>query len=292
MTMDDSSAAHSIYIRKALKAPKLGREEELDLIRKYQDQGDQRSGDKLARAHLRTVVFLARKYQRYGVPLSDLISAGNVGLVHALGKFDPERGVRFRTYADYWIRAYMVRHMVRSWSMVTGGYSALEPRLFFKLRREAAKAKSLFGDTHKAEEALAEQLDLPVERLSTMLRRVQERDVSLDVPLTADASTTRLDLLVSQMANQEDVVTGHEAEQRLKKAVREAVETLDERERYIAENRLLVDSEDRLTLQDIGAKYNVSRERVRQLEVLIKQKLQKRLASKWKAEELPLPDAA
>ncbi|MEL7368254.1 MAG: sigma-70 family RNA polymerase sigma factor [Myxococcota bacterium] len=288
--MEDSTAAHSTYIRKALKAPKLGREEEQALIRRYQDKDDQRAGDKLARAHLRTVVFLARKYQRYGVPLSDLISAGNVGLVHALGKFDPERGVRFRTYADYWIRAYMVRHMVRSWSMVTGGYSALEPRLFFKLRREAAKAKSLLGDNEAAEAALAEQLDLPVERLSTMLRRVQERDVSLDVPLTADASTTRLDLLVSQMANQEDVVGSVEARERLKKAVREAVETLDDRERYIAENRLLVDSEDRLTLQDIGAKYKVSRERVRQLEVLIKQKLQKRLASKWKAEELPLTE--
>ena len=284
----EESAAQSTYIKKALKAPKLGREEELDLIRRYQQQDDQRCGDKLARAHLRTVVFLARKYQRYGVPMSDLISAGNVGLVHALGKFDPERGVRFRTYADYWIRAYMVRHMVRSWSMVTGGYSALEPRLFFKLRREAAKAKSLFGDTQEAEAALAEQLDLPVERLSTMLRRVQERDVSLDVPLTADASTTRLDLLVSQMANQEDVVSGAEARKRLREAVRAAIETLDDRERYIAENRLLVDSEDRLTLQDIGARYNVSRERVRQLEVLIKQKLQKRLANKWKADELPL----
>ena len=290
--MNDSTAAHSSYIRKALKAPKLTREEEQVLIRRYQDEDDQRAGDKLARAHLRTVVFLARKYQRYGVPLSDLISAGNVGLVHALGKFDPERGVRFRTYADYWIRAYMVRHMVRSWSMVTGGYSALEPRLFFKLRREAAKAKTLLGDTAAAEEALAEQLDLPVERLSTMLRRVQERDVSLDVPLTADASTTRLDLLVSQMASQEDVISGAEAHDRLKKAVREAVETLDDRERYIAENRLLVDSEDRLTLQDIGAKYNVSRERVRQLEVLIKQKLQKRLVAKWKADDLPLTDAA
>lgn len=287
--MEDSTAAQSTYIKRALKAPKLEREEEQVLIRRYRE-GDERAGDKLARAHLRTVVFLARKYQRYGVPLSDLISAGNVGLVHALGKFDPDRGVRFRTYADYWIRAYMVRHMVRSWSMVTGGYSALEPRLFFKLRREAAKAKSLLGDTHEAEVALAEQLDLPVERLSTMLRRVQERDVSLDVPLTADASTTRLDLLVSQMANQEEMVGSAEARERLKEAVRAAVETLDDRERYIAENRLLVDSEDRLTLQDIGARYKVSRERVRQLEVLIKQKLQKRLATKWKSDELPLAE--
>ena len=290
--MDESTAAHSTYIKRALKAPKLGREEELTLMRRYQQDDDQRSGDKLARAHLRTVVFLARKYQRYGVPMSDLISAGNVGLVHALGKFDPERGVRFRTYADYWIRAYMVRHMVRSWSMVTGGYSALEPRLFFKLRREAAKAKTLFGDSQAAEEALAEQLELPVERLSTMLRRVQERDISLDVPLNADASTTRLDLLVSQMASQEEVVGTAEARERLQKAVREAVDTLDDRERYIAENRLLVDSEDRLTLQDIGARYKVSRERVRQLEVLIKQKLQKRLVNKWKGDELPLPTSS
>lgn len=275
-------ASSSKFIAMALRAPRLTREKEHDLAVAYKERRDARAADKLARSHLRSVVFLALKYKGYGTPVSELIAAGNLGLAHAMGKFDPSRGTRFATYADHWIRAYMVRHMIRSRSLVTGGYGALESRLFFKLRRESGKIRTMMGDNDEALDALAESMEVPRERLDAMLRRVQERDVSLDAPFRDESDTSRLDMLVSEAVNQDEAVRMSESQNKVKTLVHEAVETLNEREKYIVEHRLLADPEDRMTLEDIGAHFGVSRERVRQLEVELKNKLKRRLSRPWR----------
>ena len=281
------------FVDLALRAPRLSREKELELAKAWKESGDNRAADQLARSHLRSVVFLALKYRGYGTPLSELIAAGNLGLAHALGKFDPSLGNRFATYADHWIRAYLVRHMIRSRSLVTGGYGALESRLFFKLRRESGRLQSMVGDTTEALEALAETMDVPVERLRTMLQRVQDRDVSLDTPFNEESDATRLDMLAAPGVNQEEAFRVTQAHQKVQRLVHDVVQTLDDRERYIVEHRLLAEPEERMTLEDIGQRYGVSRERVRQLEVEIKKKLQRRLARPWREtlRDLVIPES-
>ncbi|MCA9553433.1 MAG: sigma-70 family RNA polymerase sigma factor [Myxococcales bacterium] len=290
-TADPTSAR---FVEMAMKAPRLTREREHELVVAWKRNRDSRAADRLARSHLRSVVYLALKYKGYGAPLSELIAAGNLGLAHALGKFDPSRGNRFATYAEHWIRAYMVRHMIRTRSMVTGGYGALESRLFFKLRRESGRIKAMMGDTDAALDSLAESMEVPRERLDTMLRRVQERDLSLDAPLREDSESSRLEMLVSNAVAQDEALRVAEAHDKVKRVVEAAVATLNERERYIVEHRLLAEPEERMTLEDIGAEFGVSRERVRQLEGEIKQKLQRRLARPWREglQELIVPDEA
>lgn len=280
------------FVAMALRAPRLSREQEMELAQAWK-QGDEKAANKLAKSHLRSVVFMALKYRGYGTPLSELIAAGNLGLAHAMGKFDPARGNRFATYADHWIRAYMVRHMIRSRSMVAGGYGALESRLFFKLRRESGRIKSMTGDTEGALDSLAESLEVSRNRLDEMLRRVQDRDISLDTPFREDSDATRLDMLASDNVAPPEALRVAEAAQKVKSVVQDAVSTLNERERYIVEYRLLAEPEDRMTLEDIGARFGVSRERVRQLEVEIKNKLQKRLSRPWRESlrDLVIPDS-
>lgn len=290
----NNSSNSSKFVAMALRAPRLTREKEMELALAVKERNDARAADKLAKSHLRSVVFLALKYKGYGTPVSELIAAGNLGLAHAMGKFDPSRGNRFATYADHWIRAYMVRHMIRSRSLVTGGYGALESRLFFKLRRESGRIRSMLGNTDEALDALAESMEVSRERLDTMLRRVQERDISLDTPMREDSDTSRLEMLVSGVTKQDEALRVAQAHDKVKTLVREAVSTLNERERYIVDHRLLADPDDRMTLEEIGAHFGVSRERVRQLEVELKQKLQRRLSRPWREslKDLITPDDA
>src|SRR6478609_5938528 len=140
----------AFYIAESKRAPRLERDEEMALALRWKD-GDRAAGDALARANLRHVVAVAMKYRRYGVPISDLIAEGNFGVVHALGKFDPERGIRFVTYAAHWVRAYMLDHIIKTWSVVGGGSGALRSRLFFRLRRERVRVTNLLGDGEAAD---------------------------------------------------------------------------------------------------------------------------------------------
>lgn len=279
-TRQDPSSAK--FVAMALRAPRLTREDEHDLAMAWKDRQDPKAADRLARAHFRSVVFIALKYRGYGTALGELIAAGNVGLTHALGKFDPSRGTRFATYADHWIRAYMVRHMIRTRSMVTGGFGALESRLFFRLRRESGRISSMAGDKDAALDALAESMDVTRERLDLMLRRVQERDVSLDAPVREDGDMTMIDTMASDLVSQEEALRMTESQTQVKRVVHDAVSRLNDRERYIVEHRLLAEPEDRLTLDAIGEHFGVSRERVRQIETEIKDKLQRRLARPWR----------
>jgi len=275
----DNDPNVSRYLSMVQSFPQLNRETELELATKWRDANDVDAADKLVRAHLRYVVAIALKYRRYGVPLSELISEGNFGVVHALKKFQPERGNRFVTYAAYWIRAYILNYIIRSWSLVGAGSGALRSKMFFRLRREKVRVLNLVGDGAAADELLAERLGLTLEQVQSMLRRLEARDVSLDAKVYEDSGTSVVDTLVSPAEDQEQTLAASGVQEKLKDAVREAVDELDDRERYIVENRLMADPEDELSLAELGRRLGVSRERARQLEARAKKKLRGRLQS-------------
>jgi len=270
-------SAVSRYITMAQGVPQLSREAEVELAQKWRNTGNKTARDKLVRAHLRYVVAIALKYRRYGLPLADLIAEGNFGLVHALSKFEPERGNRFVTYAAYWIRAYILNYIIRSWSLVGVGSGALRSKMFFKLRRERVRIANQVGEGEHADQLLAEKLNLPVEKLSTMLRRLEARDVSIDQRLFDDSAATLGDTLTSKDRDQEELAAANETQGYVKDAVKSAIAGLDKRERYIVENRLMADAEDELSLAEIGRRLGVSRERARQLEARAKRKLKSRI---------------
>lgn len=267
----------SRYITMVHAAPKLSREEEETLLERWYSHEDVRARDELVNTQLRYVVAIALKYKRYGVPVSELVAEGNFGVVHALKKFEPARGNRFVTYAAYWIRAYILNYIIRSWSLVGVGSGALRSKMFFKLRRERIRVTNLLGEGEAADDALAERLSIPKEKLGSMLRRLEARDVSLDTPLFDDSGATLIDALANTSANQEDKLIESRRGIRVQSLVRDAVKDLDKRERYIVENRMMADAEDEMSLAEIGRRLGVSRERARQLEARAKRKLEARI---------------
>ena len=266
----------AFYIAEAKRAPRLEREQEMALALRWKQHGDRAAGDALARANLRHVVAVAMKYRRYGVPVSELIAEGNFGVVHALGKFEPERGIRFVTYAAHWVRAYILDHVIKSWSMVGGGSGPLRSRLFFKLRRERVRAVNLMGEGEAADRMVAERVGVTPEELRTMVHRLEARDVSLDVKVL-DESPVRLVDLLPAPDDQERSLLEHQVDGSMKTAVKRAMLELDPRERYIAEHRLMADPAEELSLAEIGRSLGVSRERARQLEARTKRKLRARI---------------
>jgi len=265
------------YLARVRAFPVLSREDEQDLVHRWMDSHEERAKDRLLAAHLRYVVAIALRYRRYGVPVEELVSEGNFGLVHALGKFEPGRGTRFVTYAAYWIRAYVLNHVIRSWSLVGVGSGALRSKMFFRLRRERVKIANLVGDGAQADTMLAQAMGLPEATVQAMVRRLDARDVSLDTKPFDDSSTSLGDLLAAPDRSQEETLAATERDDQVRSAVQSAMADLDERERYIAEKRLMADRDDELSLAEIGRRLGVSRERARQLEVRTKRKLRRRI---------------
>ena len=276
MTTQDTS--FQTYVRTVQRYPQHSREEELALVKAYRDNNDEAARESLVRAHLRHVVAIALKYRRYGLPVADLVAEGNFGVVHALGKFEPERGTRFVTYAAYWIRAYILNYIIRSWSLVGVGSGALRSKTFFKLRRERVRITNLVGEGPQAEEMLAQSMNLPVDKVNAMVRRLESRDLSLDAQVWDDSATTVLDTLVSPGNDQEEQLGTRETRINVEAVVRDSLKHLDKRERYIVEKRLMADSEDELSLAEIGRRLGVSRERARQLEARARRKLKGRIS--------------
>jgi RNA polymerase sigma-32 factor len=281
----DSDPAISRYIATVRAYPQLTREEELVLSKAWAEHGDAEAADKLVRAHLRYVVAIALKYRRYGVPLSELIAEGNFGVAHALKKFQPDRGNRFVTYAAYWIRAYVLNYVIRSWSLVGAGSGALRSKMFFRLRREKVRVLNLVGEGEAADDMLAERLGFPRDQVQAMLRRLESRDVSLDTKMFDDSGTALLDTLVAPGQDQEQELSSDGVRDKLRGAVYEAVGELDARERFIVEQRMMADPEDELSLAELGRRLGVSRERARQLEVRAKKKLKGRLETLSREDE-------
>jgi RNA polymerase sigma-32 factor len=275
----ESDSPLSRYIACIKDIPELARADEAELATRWITQGDRAAAAKLVNANLRYVVAIALSYRRYGLPLSELIAEGNFGIVHAIRKFDPGRGTRFVTYAAYWIRAYILNFVIRSWSLVGVGSGPLRSKLFFRLRRERARIASLVGEGEAGTEMLAQRFGAPAEKILSMARRLEARDVSLDTKVFDDGTTTLVDTLESAGQSQEESFAASEERVQLKERLRAAVETLDPRERYIVEARMMADEEDELSLAEIGRRLGVSRERARQLESRVKKKLRAQLVA-------------
>lgn len=274
----ENNSSLSKYIAYVRAISELSREDEGDIARRWLRENDLAAAETLIRANLRYVVAIALTYRRYGLPLADLIAEGNFGLVHAVGKFNPERGTRFVTYAAYWVRAYMLNYVIRSWSMVGVGSGPLRSKLFFRLRRERARIANLVGDNEEAAKMLAERFGESQEKIMSLANRLEARDVSLDARLFDDGSVAILDTLESDAPSQEETVANSQSRDIIKENLHAALTELDPRERFIVEVRMMADSDEALSLAEIGRRLGVSRERARQLEARAKRKLRERLA--------------
>jgi len=271
-----SDAALTDYILRVRAIPRLSREDEHALALTAV-AGDIQAAHRLVEANLRFVVAVALQYRRYGIPVSELIAEGSLGLMLAVRKFDPDRGTRFVTYAGYWIRAYVLNLVVKSASMVGGGSGVLRSKLYFRLRRERAKLATLEQDASRVVDELAERFHVDADRMSRMLRQLDAKDVSLDVAAHPDSAHTMLDTLRDDSQNQEDELAASEQQSGLTGRLDVALDMLDRRERYIVEQRIM--GEDDVSLAELGRRLGVSRERARQIEARAKRKLRKQLQS-------------
>lgn len=267
----------SFYVQQIRRYPRLDRKTELKLARRWAEKGDRGAADQLVQAHLRDVVAIATQYRGYGFRISDLVCEGNIGLLEAVKRFDPSRKLRFMTYAAYWVRAYILAHVLKQFSMVGVGTGPLQSKLFFRLARERAKLATQSGEsTSSINESLAEKFGTTAQRVEEMSMRLERRDSSLDAPLYGDSETTMLDGLHDDTSNQEDLTQAAQRDASVRRLVATVKRDLDERERAILDLRLLSDG-DEVTLADIGKRFGLSRERVRQLEARLKSKLKRAL---------------
>ncbi|MDD9938118.1 MAG: sigma-70 family RNA polymerase sigma factor [Myxococcales bacterium] len=266
------------YISMANAIPALTREQELSLARDYLERGDAKAKHQVIQANLRHVIPHALRHRHYGLPLGELIAQGNLALVAALDRFEPQRELRFATYANHWIRAEILALVLKQRSMVGGGKGPLRAKFVFKLRRELSALLGHLGDRDAALRILAERFGKTPQELADILTRIDSRDASLDVRVGEGSGASLVELMPSDGAATDDVVAAGEARQQVGAAVRDATSDLGERERYILERRLMADPEARMSLVQIGRHFGVSRERARQLESALKQKLRKRLS--------------
>jgi RNA polymerase sigma-32 factor len=274
MSIDKSSET---LIDRAKRAPRLSVDEERECIEAWQSSRDRQAAEHIIGANLRHVVFTAFKYKNYGVPIADLISEGNVGLMKALDRFDCAKGVRFATYANYWVRAQIVMAVLDSWSLLSGPRGALDSRMFFRLRRERARLTSEVGaaadpGAASVEERLAARFGVSERRMEEMLARLDSRGLSLDAP--ALGRDRRLLDELTRVADQSELLERREQAERLERILGRARVALDPREAFILDRRLMADPEEKLSLGEIGQHFGVSRERVRQIEVRTQQKLE------------------
>ncbi|MFV0431329.1 MAG: RNA polymerase sigma factor RpoH [Alphaproteobacteria bacterium] len=270
----------SSYISQVWKFPILEAEEEYSLARRYVQDKDLEAARQLVTSHLRLVVKLAMKYKGYGLPMVDMISEGNIGLMKAVQKFEPEKGFRLSTYAMWWIKASMTEYILRSWSMVRMGTLAAQKKLFFSLRR--VKEKLNIHDegelTPQDAQRLSDEIGLPSKEISDFNRRLMARDASLNTPILDENGTEFQDTLQSESLSPEDSYTEEASAQIQKKILADAMENLPERDQEILRRRFLVDEPE--TLEAIGQDLNISRERVRQLESRAYKNLKKTIIEK------------
>lgn len=271
-------AAQSRMIRKAMKAPYLEREEEHDLALQWKNAHDQDALHRIVSAHMRLVISMAAKFRNYGLPFSDLIQEGHVGLLEAAARFEPDREVRFSTYATWWIRASIQDYVLRNWSIVRGGTSSSQKSLFFNLRRLRAKLSGMTdaptpGEMHRK---ISETLKVPEKDVALMDARLSGSDVSLNITAGPDdTGSERMDFLVSDTPDPEELAEQSIDTERQVKWLYSALNVLNERELHIIRQRRL--SEEGVTLEELGEELGISKERVRQIEARALSKLQSAL---------------
>jgi len=269
----------SRYLQEIRKFPMLGPEEELELSRRWRDHQDNSAAHKLVTSHLRLVAKIAMGYRGYGLPVGELISEGNVGMMQAVKRFDPDRGFRLATYAMWWIRAAIQEYILHSWSLVKMGTTAAQKKLFFNLRRLKGQMQAIEDGDLRPEQVskIARMLAVPEQDVISMNRRLAAPDNSLNAPVRAESEGEWQDWLVDESESQEEVMADREEMTGRKALLNSALKTLNERERHILIERRLKDNP--TTLEELSQQYNISRERVRQIEVRAFEKLQKSMKS-------------
>lgn len=249
------------YLAEVSKYPVLSREEEFEVSCKVFDSKDRDAAQKLVISNLKLVVKIALEYYNTYLSVLDLIQEGNVGLLHAVKKYNPYKGTRFSTYASFWIRAYMLKYIMDSWSLVKVGTTQGQRKLFYRLNKEKQKLEAL--GIYPTPKILAASLDVKEEEVEDMEKRLAYTDVSLETPIYDESEDTIMDLMKSD-ENIEEMIGDKEGREILSKKINEFKKTLNDKEVYIFEQRVV--AEEPVTLQEIGAKFQISRERVRQIE--------------------------
>ena len=263
------------YLNEIRSFPMLTADEEYMLARSFSEHGDVQAAHKMVTSHLRLVAKIAMGYRGYGLPLNEMISEGNVGLMQAVKRFDPERGFRLATYAMWWIRASIQEYILRSWSLVKIGTTAAQKKLFFNLRKLKGRLEAIEGGDLAPEtvKKISEELSVPENDVVSMNRRLAGSDHSLNAPLRAENDGEWMDWLVDDTDSQEAVIAENDELTKRRVLLQDALMTLKERERYILTERRLKDEP--TTLEDLSQVFGISRERVRQIEVRAFEKLQK-----------------
>ena len=258
----------SRYLNEIKRFPILSADEELLLAKNYLEKGKSEAAHKLVTSHLRLVAKIAMQYRGYGLPVADLISEGNLGLMKAVKKFDPQRGCRLSTYAMWWIKASVTEYILRSWSLVKMGTMSAQKKLFFSLRKAKRKLNIIDAQTIDPEKTakLAEQFSISEADITHLDRRITARDLSLNAPVSnsEEDSMEFIDILEDNTPSPEVLVTRTQETEFRQKYLKDAMLQLSERERHIFTERRL--KEDPITLEKLGEHYGISRERVRQLE--------------------------
>ena len=273
------------YLEEIRRFPMLEPQNEFMLAKRWREHGDRDAAHKLVTSHLRLVAKIAMGYRGYGLPISEVISEGNVGLMQAVKRFEPDKGFRLATYAMWWIKAAIQEYILRSWSLVKMGTTANQKKLFFNLRKAKSKISALEeGDLRPDQvKLIAKRLGVTEQDVVDMNRRLGG-DVSLNAPIRDDGDSGEWqDWLVDDVSNQETQLVADEESDNRRKALGEALSVLNDRERRIFEARRLAD--DPVTLEDLAAEFGVSRERVRQIEVRAFEKVQRAVKSRLAAME-------
>ena len=279
----------SRYLQDIRKFPMLEQEEEYMLAKAWTEHGDTEAAHRLVTSHLRLVAKLAMGYRGYGLPVAELIAEGNVGMMQAVKRFDPERGFRLATYAMWWIKAAIQEYILRSWSLVKIGTTAAQKKLFFNLRRIKGEIQAIEeGDMHPDQvEHIATQLGVSEDEVISMNRRMAAPDHSLNAPMKVDGDGEWQDWLVDDTPDQESIVAEQEELEQRRDLLADALAGLNEREQHIITERRL--KEPPATLEELSKVYNISRERVRQIEVRAFEKLQKSMKNAALQKQLETP---
>jgi len=280
----------SRYLDEIRKFPMLEPREEYMLAKRWREHGDRDAAHKLVTSHLRLVAKIAMGYRGYGLPISEVVSEGNVGLMQAVKRFEPDKGFRLATYAMCWIKAAIQEYILRSWSLVKMGTTANQKKLFFNLRKAKGRISALEeGDLRPDQvKQIATQLGVTEQDVVDMNRRLGG-DASLNAPLREEGEGEWQDWLVDESASQESLLAAEEEGQNRLQALRNALSVLNPRERRIFEARRL--SDDPMTLEDLSAEFGVSRERVRQIEVRAFEKVQEAVKRNLAQIEAPKAEA-
>ncbi|MBI5121859.1 MAG: RNA polymerase sigma factor RpoH [Rhodospirillales bacterium] len=265
----------SRYLQEIRRFPMLAPEEEFMLAKNYRDKGDARAAEQLVTSHLRLVAKIAMGYRGYGLPLGELIAEGNVGMMQAVRRFDPDKGFRLATYAMWWVRAAIQEFILHSWSLVKMGTTAAQKKLFFNLRRMKSRMQALEeGDLHPEQvKVIAHKLAVTEDEVVQMNRRLSGPDHSLNAPMRVEGEGEWMEFLEDDGANQEDCLAEEEETHQRRGLLNGALTGLGERERIILAERRLKDEP--ATLEELSQRFAISRERVRQIEMRAFEKVQK-----------------